>query len=80
MTLPEEVTAADVQNFIARWNQTITYNAQGIYDSTQVPVGGTTNFIPRDIWAADLNPTDAAYAQVDGDRQRRASARPSCTR
>ena len=66
MTLPEEVTLTDVQNFIARWNQTITYNAQGIYDSTQVPSGGTTNFIARDVWAGDLQATDAAYAQVTG--------------
>jgi hypothetical protein len=64
MTLPEEVSLTDVQNFIARWNQTITYNAEGVYDSTQVPSGGTTNFIARDIWSTDLLNTDAAYAQV----------------
>jgi hypothetical protein len=64
MIPPEEVTLTDVQNFIARWNQTITYNAEGIYDSTQVPSGGTANFIPRDVWASDLQATNAAYATV----------------
>jgi hypothetical protein len=64
MTPPEEVSSSDVANFLARWNQTIAHNAQGVYDSTQVPSGGTTNFIPRDVWASDLQATDAAYAQV----------------
>ncbi len=64
MIPPEEVTPADIQNFIARWNQTITYNAENIFDSTQVPSGGTTNFIPRDVWASDLKATDAAYVTV----------------
>jgi hypothetical protein len=64
MTLPEEVSATDLSTFIARWNQTIAYNAQGVYDSGQVPGGGSTNFIPRSAWASDLQATDAAFSQV----------------
>ncbi len=64
LTLPEEVTLADVQSFISRWNQTIAYNAQGVYDTTQVPNGGTTNFVPRDVWSGDLVATDTDLIQV----------------
>ncbi len=64
MTLPEGVSLSDVQDFIARWNQTLTYNHQGILDSTQVPAGGTTNFIARDILLNDLQTTDTGFNQI----------------
>ena len=64
MTLPEGVSLSDVENFVARWNQTLTYNTQGIFTSTQVPAGGTTNFISQDTLLTALQTTDTGYNQI----------------
>ncbi len=64
MTLPEGVSVADVQLFIARWNNTYTYNAAGIFDSTQLQPGQDPNFIAFDLWAPLVQAEDTAYQQI----------------
>jgi len=64
MTLPEGVSLADVQQFIARWNNTYKYNAAGIFDSTQLQSGQDPNFIAADLWTPYLEAGDAAKQQI----------------
>jgi hypothetical protein len=64
MTLPEGVTAADVGQFIARWNNTYQDSAAGIFDLGQLPSGQDSNFLARDTWVTDLQATDAALEQL----------------
>ena len=49
LPLPSPITATDAANFIARWNNTLAYNAQGIVNLGDVPPGQSTNFIAADV-------------------------------
>ena len=52
LPLPAPVQSSDAANFIARWNNTVTYNALGIINLADVPSGQTTNFIAMDVLQA----------------------------
>jgi autotransporter-associated beta strand protein len=52
MPLPAPITAADAANFIARWNNTVAYNAQGIINQGDVPPGQSANFLAVDVLQA----------------------------
>ncbi len=54
LPLPSAVTTADATNLIARWNNTINYNAAGMVNLGDVPPGQSTNFMARDVVLADL--------------------------
>ena len=64
ITAPEGVSAAAVATFLARWNRTATYYAEGIYNSTDVPAGMSTNFIAMDVFNAK-NQTAIDNLQLD---------------
>jgi len=44
-TLPQSVSQADAEEFISRWNRTVTYYDQGIYNTSQVPSSQSTDFL-----------------------------------
>ncbi len=64
LPLHPQLTPADVTLFLDRWNQTVDYYGQGIYTASQVPPGGSLNFVDRDVAQPKL---DAAYAAMDAD-------------
>jgi len=68
MPLPSPITAADVTNFISRWNNTLAYNAQGIINQGDVPPGESTNFIAADVLKAYVLAAQNALAadQAEG--------------
>jgi len=48
--IPYPLTAADVNAFLDRWNRTMTNYSAGIFNSSQVPANGITNFMAFDQW------------------------------
>jgi hypothetical protein len=51
LALPAPLTAVDINAMLDRWNATMTNYAAGVFNSTQVPVAGNTNFIAFDVWS-----------------------------
>ena len=68
MPLPSVITAADVSSFIARWNNTLAYNAEGIVNQGDLPAGMSNNFIAADVLEADVLAAQNALAmdQTEG--------------
>ena len=46
---PANLTATDVDNFLARWERTLDYWELGIFDDADVPTGMSRDFLARDI-------------------------------
>ena len=67
LPLPTPVTTSDAANAIARWNNTVLYNTQGIYNLGDVPPGQSTNFIAQDVMVAKLVAAENALVAIDGE-------------
>ncbi len=67
LPLPSNLTMADAVNFIARWNNTLNYNAAGVFNMADVPAGQSTNFIPLDVFQADLLVAQNALAAMQNE-------------
>ncbi len=65
MTLPEGVSLADVQYFIARWNNTYNYNLAGIYSASQLSSGQDPNFVATDTFATNVQAALTAQQQLE---------------
>ena len=65
LPLPSQVTAADANNMVDRWNRTVDYAGAGIYNLSDVPAGQSTDFIALDKLMTDYAAADAA---VQADR------------
>ncbi len=64
---PRNISAADVNTFIDRYNRTLTYYGLGIYNLPDVPQGWNTDFIERDVIATLYNRSLAAMTQVQAE-------------
>ena len=53
--LPSQLTIADVENFVTRWNRTQNYWESGIFEATDVPPGENTDFIAVDLLNQEFN-------------------------
>jgi PKD repeat protein len=49
MAIPEPLTADHVNRFIDRWNRSIEYWSEGIFNLSDVPQGQSTDFIAADV-------------------------------
>jgi uncharacterized membrane protein len=67
MPLPAPITTADAANLIARWNNTLNYNAEGIVNIGDVPPGQSTNFIATDVVQADLLAGQSALVAMQNE-------------
>ena len=66
-TLPDSVTQADAQEFIDRWNRTVTYAAEGITTASQVPAGQSTDFIDQGVLANIVQCANSACLASEAD-------------
>ena len=64
IALPQVVTHDHARTFIARWNRSLDYWAQGIVRVSQVPSGQSTDFIDLDIYRALLKASEAAFGKA----------------
>ena len=67
LPLPGPVTQADATNFLARWNNTVTYYSEGIFNAADVPAGDSTNFIASDELQANLLAADSALLAMQSE-------------
>lgn len=61
LALSHEIDWEILSPAIARWNRTVTYNGQGIFDLADVPGGESTDFIARDVIRAKADALVAAF-------------------
>jgi|GEM_PF-1647902 len=65
LPLPLGVTTTNAQQFIGRWNLTVSNWNAGILNLADVPVGQSTNFIALDQWSLLASNALAAEATVN---------------
>ena len=65
LPLPTPVTQADATYFITRWDNTVNYNAQGIYNVANAPAGA--NFIATDELQAEALSLEDAVQAIQGE-------------
>jgi hypothetical protein len=68
MTLPDTVTVGDAEEFISRWNRSVSYADKGITTASRVPAGQSTDFLDQeallDLFGAAENAV--LSSQADG--------------
>lgn len=62
LPLPTGITLAQVTTFLQRWNRSLEYWSNGIYNLAQVPVGQSTDFITLDGFHQRAHDIIDAYA------------------
>lgn len=62
--LTNDLTVTALQTFIDRWNRTVSYYQKGIYYSTNVPPGQSTDFIAIDTTANDFGAASQAVTEA----------------
>jgi len=62
--LTNDISVADINRFLDRWNRTIDYQALGILYSTNVPPNQSRDFIAVDLQRNHLNLANAAIAEA----------------
>ena len=67
MAQPNRVSASQVYTFLDRWNRSIDYYAAGIFKTTDVPEGWSTDFIATDILARRLAAIEEAHQRDVAD-------------
>ncbi|HET6406934.1 MAG TPA: putative Ig domain-containing protein, partial [Chthoniobacteraceae bacterium] len=65
IALPRVVTQDHARAFVARWNRSLDYWAQGIVRVSQVPAGQNTDFIDLDIYRALTRASKAAFGKAE---------------
>lgn len=65
--LSNDLSVADINQFVDRWSRTLDYFAAGIYYSTKVPTGLSTDFIAFDLQKRHLN---LAHEAIDEAAER----------
>ncbi|AKE63138.1 Alkaline phosphatase [Microcystis aeruginosa NIES-2549] len=65
--LPDKVTRTDVDKFIERWNRSIDYWNNGIFNLADVPNGQSNNFIAIDVLGNAANAVNQAVEQSQAE-------------
>ena len=69
-TLPSSLSTGEAMEFIDRWDRTVQYWSQGVFTSSQVPAGESTDFLDIGAIKSAFNAAVTAEqeSQVDGYR------------
>ena len=65
LPLPANIVTDDAVNLIDRWNRSLDYWDQGIFNLNQVPGGQSTNFIAIDVLKVLASKADAAMEESE---------------